>query len=109
MSLSLYLERAKDKYASGEKNAIRHFMWQVSIAHLVSQQAAVGFGDAHEKGEWQKEQSKEDAKRGPCFNNPKCDTTADVYNNSVARLWAKTIQRNWMRGRRIVRYGRRRG
>ncbi|MBN6055270.1 hypothetical protein JYK22_25260 [Nonomuraea sp. RK-328] len=89
-SLSVYLDNIKvRRWREGEKNAVRHFIWQVSIAHLVGQRAAVEFGDAHEAGEWAKKQSKDDARRGPCYNNPKCDTTADVHNNSVARLWAK--------------------
>ncbi|MER6950427.1 RHS repeat-associated core domain-containing protein [Nonomuraea sp. NPDC000554] len=64
------------KWQYGEENAVRHFLWQASLAYMISQKAAVEFGDAHEKGE-------------KCKDEKECDTQADAYNNSVARLWAK--------------------
>ncbi|WP_431923201.1 RHS repeat-associated core domain-containing protein [Nonomuraea jabiensis] len=49
------------------KNAVRHFLWQMSITHFVSERAAKEFGDAHEKREGQKRRSKEDSKKGACY------------------------------------------
>lgn len=34
-----------------KKNAIRHFLWQVSLAHILGMDIAVELGDAHEAGE----------------------------------------------------------
>jgi RHS repeat-associated protein len=61
-----------------QKNAIRHFIWQVSLARLISFEAAKGLGDAHEAGE-------------TCLEPASgCDTVADQYNNALARNWARS-------------------
>ncbi|MFG1956574.1 RHS repeat-associated core domain-containing protein [Nonomuraea sp. NPDC049028] len=70
-------KRKWTKSMNSEKNAIRHFLWQVSLAYLMSERVAKGLGAAHEGSQACGRMAK------------KCDTTADKYNNAFSREWAK--------------------
>ncbi|YCK38243.1 RHS repeat-associated core domain-containing protein [Actinomadura sp. ATCC 39365] len=76
-----YVDKKFGEKETDKKNAVRHFLWQVTLAYVIGQDAAVSLAEAHEKGE-------------ACRpKRARCDTAADQYNNAFSRSWAKSHEK----------------
>ncbi|MDR8410982.1 DUF6531 domain-containing protein [Nonomuraea sp. 3-1Str] len=68
------------KRETAERNAIRHFIWQVVLTITVGKLMAAEFAEVHEKSH-----------PGPCAPyRGRCDSERDYHNNGVARTYGVT-------------------
>lgn len=84
-AIEYYLDKEYGKGKQTEqRNAVRHFMFQVILTWEYGEAFAEGLGDAHERGI-----------STPCRPYKPCDTKADQINNQVAREWARQNAAAW--------------
>ncbi|MEU1731730.1 LamG-like jellyroll fold domain-containing protein [Streptosporangium sp. NPDC020145] len=71
------------KKETGERNAVRHFIWQAVLAIVIGEKKAAEFGQIHEETHWPADGCGGKGRYG------RCDSVRDPHNNEVGRRYGK--------------------